>query len=50
MFCICMHVCIYSQTADGTHCDPSCIWPPEAILAEAEMMIKDKGAGWENVD
>lgn len=38
-----VYVCIYSQSAEGTHCDPSCVWPPEATLAKAEMMIKDGG-------
>lgn len=45
--CVCVHIL---PSAEGTHCDPSCVWPPEAILAKAEMMIKDRGAGWENVD
>lgn len=45
MFCMNAYVCIYSQSAEGTHCDPRCIWPPEAMLAEAEMMIKDRGGG-----
>ena len=49
-FSMYVYVCIHSQSAEGTHCDPSCIWPPEATLAKAEMMIKDRGAGWENVD
>lgn len=45
-----VHVFIQSQRAEVAHCDPDCIWPPEAMLAMAEMMIKDLGAGWENVD
>lgn len=45
-----VHVCIYSPRAEATHCDPSCIWALEAMLAKAEMMIKDRGAGWDNVD
>lgn len=36
-------MCIYSLNAEGTHCDQSSIWPPEAMLAKAEMMIKDRG-------
>lgn len=39
------HVCVRSQRAKGTHCDPGCIWPPEAMLAAAKMMIKELG-GW----
>ena len=49
-FIMYVYVCIYSPSAEATHCDPSCIWPPEAILAKTEIMIKDRGAGWENVD
>lgn len=44
------HVCRRSQHVEGTHCDPGCIWPPEAMLAAAEMMIKELGVGLENVD
>lgn len=40
-----VYVCINSQSAVGAHCDPGCIWTPEAMLAEAEMMIKDWGGG-----
>lgn len=46
----CAHVCVRSQRAEGTHCDPGCVWPPEAMLAAAEMMIKELGVGLENVD
>lgn len=38
-----VHAWIYPLSAEGTHCDPRCIWPPEAMLAKAEMMIKDRG-------
>lgn len=47
---MCAHVCMRSQRAEGTHCDPGCVWPPEAMLAAAEMMIKELGVGLENVD
>lgn len=44
------HVHVRSRRAEGTHCDPGCIWPPESMLAAAEMMIKELGVGLENVD
>lgn len=46
----CVHVPVRSQRAEGTHCDPGCIWPPESMLAAPEMMIKELGVGLENVD
>lgn len=46
----CAHVCVRSRRAEGTRRDPGCIWPPEAMLAEAGMMIKELGVGLENVD
>lgn len=49
-FRMCAHVHVRSQRAEGTHCDPGCIWPPESMLAAAEMMIKELGVGLENVD
>lgn len=45
VFWMYVYVCINSQSAVGAHCDPGCIWTPEAMLAEAEMMIKDWGGG-----
>lgn len=51
VFSMYVYVCMHPLRAEGTHCDPSCLWPPEATLARAEMMIKDRrldGKMWIN--